>query len=70
MRAPLDPIGWPSAIAPPLTLTRAGSSSSPRTHAMRLRGEGLVQLDEVEVARAPSRARERLLPRGDRALRP
>ena len=34
MRQPLEPIGCPSAIAPPLTLTRAGSSSSPRMHAI------------------------------------
>ncbi len=28
MRQPLAPIGWPMAIAPPLTLTLAGSFSS------------------------------------------
>ena len=33
MRAPELPIGCPSAIAPPLTLTRAGSRSSPRMQA-------------------------------------
>ena len=29
-RAPLAPIGWPSATAPPLTLTRSGSAPSMR----------------------------------------
>ena len=33
MRAPEAPIGWPSAIAPPLTLIRAGSRSSTRVSA-------------------------------------
>ena len=32
-RAPLMPSGWPSAIAPPLTFTRSGSSPSSRTTA-------------------------------------
>ena len=31
MRAPLAPIGWPSATAPPLTFTRASSTPSIRT---------------------------------------
>ena len=30
MRAPVAPIGWPSATAPPLTLTFLGSSPSSR----------------------------------------
>src|SRR5262249_26030834 len=34
MRAPLDPIGWPRAIAPPLAFTFSTSSSRPRTHAI------------------------------------
>ena len=34
MRQPLDPMGCPSAIAPPFTFTRAGSSSSPRMQAI------------------------------------
>src|SRR4029077_19543751 len=33
MRAPVAPMGWPSAIAPPLTLTRAGSSDRSRAPA-------------------------------------
>src|ERR1043166_2210812 len=33
IRAPLAPIGWPSAIAPPVTFTLAASSSSSRATA-------------------------------------
>ncbi len=33
MRAPLHPIGWPRAIAPPLTLSRSGSKPSSRSTA-------------------------------------
>ena len=62
MRAPDAPIGWPSATAPPRTLTFARSSSSSCCAAMVTHGEGLVDLPEVDVgvlpaqpARAPSR---------------
>ena len=34
MRAPEAPMGWPTAIAPPLTLTRSGSTSSIRVAVM------------------------------------
>ena len=33
MRAPLAPIGWPSAMAPPLTLTLSQSNPSSRPSA-------------------------------------
>src|SRR6266436_1306136 len=33
MRAPLAPIGWPRAIAPPWTFTRSASSLGARQHA-------------------------------------
>ena len=33
MRAPVAPIGWPSAIAPPLTFSRSGSKPSSRSQA-------------------------------------
>ena len=52
IRAPLMPIGWPSAIAPPLTLTLSSSMPSSRLLAMPDRGERLVDLDQVEVGRA------------------
>ena len=48
MRAPLAPMGWPSAIAPPLTLTFDQSKPSSRPSASDLRRERLVDLDQVE----------------------
>ena len=47
--APVQPSGWPSAIAPPLTLSRAGSIGSSCKHGQHLRGERFVQLDEIDV---------------------
>ena len=67
MRAPEAPSGWPIAIAPPRTLTRSGSSSGqPREAGERLRGERLVELDDVDVVPADAGARERLVGRLDR----
>ena len=64
MRAPEAPIGWPRATAPPLTLTLSSSMPSIRIELQRHRGEGLVDLPQVDVARltgrpcrAPSRPR-------------
>ncbi|MEA2407812.1 MAG: hypothetical protein QOE69_1931, partial [Thermoleophilaceae bacterium] len=34
MRAPLAPIGWPSAMAPPFTLTFSSSTPSMRIELM------------------------------------
>ncbi len=50
MRAPLIPVGWPSAIAPPFGLTRSSSSSIPnnRRQASACR-ERLVHFDDVHV---------------------
>ena len=48
IRAPLAPIGWPRAIAPPLTLTLSQSKPSCAAVGQGLRGERLVDLDEVE----------------------
>ena len=67
-RAPLEPMGCPRAMAPPLTLTRSGSSSSPRMQAIDCDSERLVELDEIEVLRLPAAARERLGPGRDRPL--
>jgi uncharacterized protein len=47
--APVLPTGWPSAIAPPLTLTLSMSGSCSRAHEAR-RGERLVDLEQVHVA--------------------
>ena len=49
MRAPVAPIGWPSAIAPPLTLSRSVGDRRLAQHREHLRGERFVQLDEIEV---------------------
>jgi hypothetical protein len=49
-RVPLSPSGWPSAMAPPLTLTLSRSSPSSFSHRQVLRREGLVDLDQVDVA--------------------
>ncbi len=51
IRAPLMPSGWPSAIAPPFALTR-GVVILERKFAQngeRLRREGFIQLDDVDV---------------------
>ena len=47
--APVQPSGWPSAIAPPLTFSRSGSIGSSLQAGEHLRGERLVQLDEVDL---------------------
>ena len=51
------PSGWPSAIAPPFGFTRASSSARPSVaqHRERLRGERFVELDDVDLRRAPGR---------------
>ena len=51
MRAPVAPSGWPSAMAPPSRFTLLSSRPSSPHAGEGLRGEGLVQLDHVEVAR-------------------
>ncbi len=53
------PSGWPSAMAPPFGFTcRRRRRARARAHGERLRGERLVELDDVDVAdrRAPRRA--------------
>ena len=54
MRAPEQPSGWPSAMAPPSALTRSSSSLRRRITARACDGERLVELDRVEVADAPA----------------
>ena len=67
IRAPVMPNGWPTAIAPPLTLSL--SSSMPEVAGRRdhLRGERLVDLDQVDVVDGHAGAGERLPGRLDRA---
>ncbi len=51
MRAPVMPNGWPRAMAPPLTVELVEVDAElARTIGMHLGGEGLVELDEVDVA--------------------
>ena len=69
-RAPLIPSGWPSAIAPPLTLTFAGSSPSSSMQTIDWLGERLVELDEVEVVDADPGPLERLAGRRARGRSP
>ena len=61
IRAPVMPNGWPTAIAPPLTLSR--SMSMPEVAVARddLRGERLVDLDQVDVADGHAGPLQRLL---------
>ncbi len=67
MRAPEAPIGWPSATAPPLTLTRSSSMPSSADRVERDRGERLVDLPHVDVCRAQTGLLQRL--RGGRGGR-
>ena len=54
MRAPLAPIGWPRATAPPLTLTFSGFNSSCSHDGDRLDGERFVQFDEIDISQIPA----------------
>ena len=54
-------------MAPPLRLTRSGSRPRRREHRQGLRGEGLVQLDDVDVVEREAGPRERLRHRLHRA---
>ena len=54
-RAPLAPIGWPSAVAPPWTLTHVVREAEVAHRDHRDAGEGLVDLEQVDVARLTSR---------------
>jgi hypothetical protein len=60
MRAPVAPIGWPRAMAPPLTLSFSRRDRLVAQHREHLRGERLVQLHEVEILRSSARPREQL----------
>ena len=60
MRAPVQPIGWPSAIAPPLTFSFSERNRLVAQHREHLRRERLVQLDEIEVVQRQTGALEQL----------
>ncbi len=58
-RAPDAPTGWPSATAPPLTLTRSAVDAEIARRLQGDRGERLVDLDHVHVRRGQAGALER-----------
>ena len=66
-RAPDAPIGWPMAMAPPLTLTIDGIPAHVLVDGAGLRGEGLVGLDQIEVADRPAGLLQRLARGRDRS---
>ena len=57
---PWRPSGWPSAIAPPLTLVRLLVQPEPPDDRHDLGGERLVQLDQVDVVERQAGLGERL----------
>ena len=61
--APVAPIGWPCAIAPPSTLTTSSAQSKLAVDRNGYRSESLVDLDAVDVADLPA-ARDQGLPDG------
>ena len=69
IRAPDAPIGWPSATAPPFTLTVSGSALEHARRVERDRAERLVHLDALDVADRLARLLERDLPRAGRRPR-
>ena len=66
-RAPVEPSGWPSAIAPPLTFTRSMSGSSSRCHASTTGANASLTSNEVDVADRHAVALEQLARGRDRA---
>ena len=67
MRAPVMPNGWPRAMAPPLTLSLSEVDAEVLGRREHLGGEGLVDLDEVDVVDRHAGPLERLAARLDRA---
>ena len=65
-RVPDMPTGWPSAMAPPLTLTLSSSIPRSSDRGQADGGEGLVDLEEVDGADVDARLLRRLedRPRG------
>ena len=55
MRAPLQPSGWPRAMAPPLTLSLFEIDAELARAGEHLRGEGFVQFDQIDLLDASGR---------------
>ena len=66
IRAPVIPNGWPRAIAPPWVLSFSSGMSALVHDRDHLGGEGLVELDHVDVVDRHPGALEHLLDRADR----
>ena len=66
MRAPEAPMGWPSAQAPPLTLSLSRSMRQIAHGDHRHHGEGLVDLEEIHLIGAPAGALQGLAHGRDR----
>ena len=60
MRQPDAPIGCPMAIAPPLTLTLRRVDAQLLVDGAGLRGEGFVELEQIDVGGLPAGALQRL----------
>ena len=67
IRAPLAPIGWPSATAPPFTFTIVSSTSSMRPRGSRTAANASLISTSSEVGCDAARLLERLLDRERRA---
>src|SRR6266478_2739979 len=66
-RAPEAPIGWPRAMAPPFTLTLAGSQPRSLLTAQAWAGERFVGLDKVQIVDGPAGFLQSEAARRDRA---
>ena len=64
-RAPVQPIGCPSAIAPPLTFSRSAAIGTSSQHGEHLHRERFVELDQIEIVEAEADALAQLLDRRD-----
>ena len=65
MRAPVAPIGWPSAQAPPCTFTRSCAMPRSRMAASVDAGKGLVDLEQVDIGDLPVARGQQLSSRPD-----
>ena len=65
-RVPLAPSGWPSAIAPPFTLTLSRSSPSSFSHARYCAANASLISIEIDVGQREPRLLEHLADRGHR----
>ena len=67
MRAPLAPIGWPRAIAPPLRFVRSGGSASSARTATVWAANASVDLETVHFVHRPAEPPEQRPDRRNRS---